>query len=283
MPKTLTEAQVRKYHRDGYVFPMRALTEAEAAEALRHVEDFERDQGLEAQAKLVFKAHLPFRWLSDLIRHPGILDAVEDVLGPNILCWGTSFFQKNAHDSRFVSWHQDSYYYGLDPSDTLTAWVALTPSNLESGCVRVLPGTQNGHRYVDFANEPDENNLLPRGQTIKGLDLSGAVPMVLRPGEFSMHHEALIHGSDPNRSDHRRVGISIHYIAPHVKRVKYNKDGVRPRAALVRGVDDHGHWEHEPRTAAEFDPAALASLDAMRAEFFSRNNEGAFFDKPVQH
>ena len=282
MLKSLTEEQVQKYNRDGYVFPMRVLSAAEAAEALRHVEDFEKEQAVEAQAKLLFKAHLPFRWLSDLVRHPKILDAVEDVIGPNILCWGTSFFQKNARDPRFVSWHQDSYYYGLEPPDTLTAWVALTPSNLESGCVRVMPGTHNGDRYIEFVNEPHGDNLLPRGQTIKGLDLSKAVPMVLEPGEFSMHHEATVHGSDANQSDHRRIGVSIHYIAPHVKRVKFNKPGVRPTAALVRGVDEHGHWDHEPRTEVEFDPAALAGLDAVRREFFSRNNEGTFFDKPAK-
>jgi len=282
MPKRLSQEQVEKYHRDGYVFPFRALSTDEARAATERVEAFEAEHGIEAQAKLVFKPHLPFKWLNDIIRHPAILDAVEDVLGPNLLCWGAGFFQKNAHDPRFVSWHQDSFYYGLDPSETCTAWLAFTPSNLESGCVRVLPGTHRGNKNIEFVNEPDEHNLLIRGQTIKGLDLDKAVPMVLQPGEFSMHHETIVHGSDPNNSDHRRIGLSIHYITPDVRRVTYNRAGSKPTATLVRGVDEYGNWDHEPAPRDEFDREAFKLLNEMRAEFFSRTNEGAFADKPAR-
>ena len=282
MGKVLTDEQIEQYNRDGYVYPVRAMSEEEISAATNKVETFESEYDCEAQERLVFKAHLPFRWLNDIVRHPRILDAVEDVLGPNLLCWGTGFFQKNARDPRFVSWHQDSYYYGLDPSETCTAWLAFTPSNLESGCVRVIPGSHRGNKNLEFVNEPHEDNLLVRGQTIKNVNLDSAVSMQLKPGEFSLHHEAIVHGSDPNNSDHRRIGLSIHYISTDVKRVGYNKDSDKPSASLVRGVDEHGHWEHEAQPERDFDPDALAMMDRMRAEFFQRGREGEFVDKPAR-
>ena len=274
MAKLLTNEQVEKYWRDGYVHPLRALSEADALSLRNRIEAFEAEQACEAQQALVFKAHLPFRWLSDIITHPLILDAVEDVIGPNLLCWGSSFFQKNAHDPRFVSWHQDTYYYGLEPPETLTVWLSITHSNLESGCVRAIPGSHESREVVAFNNITDENNLLARGQTIVGVDEDAAVPMVLKPGEFSMHHEAVVHGSDPNRSDDRRIGLSIHYIPTHVQRVKYNRPGVKPRAALVRGADEYGNWEHETLPDADFHPERLAELEGIRREFLARNREG---------
>ena len=282
MAKILTDKQINQYRTDGYVSPVRAMSSSETEQITRKIEDFENEYGCEAQQKLVFKAHLPFKWLNDIVRHSKILDAVEDILGPDLLCWGAAFFQKNAHDPRFVSWHQDSYYYGLDPSETCTAWLALTPSNLLSGCVRVLPGSHRGDQNLSFVNEPNADNLLIRGQTIKDVDVNASVPMVLEPGEFSLHHEAIVHGSDPNNSDHRRIGLSIHYISREVKRVGYNTDGARPSASLVRGEDRHGHWEHEDQPTEELDAEALKMMDQMRAEFFQRGREGEFADKPAR-
>ncbi len=274
MPKILTDEQVQRYETDGYVYPFRALGDADAQALRARIEAFETEYECEAQQALVFKAHLPFRWLSDIITHPRILDAVEDVLGPNLLCWGSSFFQKNAHDPRFVSWHQDTYYYGLEPPETLTVWLSVTHSNLESGCVRVIPGSHQSREVVPFDNVTHEDNLLARGQTIVGVDEAAAVSMILKPGEFSMHHEAVVHGSEPNRSNDRRIGLSIHYIPTHVQRVKYNRPGVRPRAALVRGIDEYGYWEHEALPDTDFDPARLAELETMRREFISRDRDG---------
>jgi len=281
MGKHLSAAQIEQYHHDGYVAPMRALDPDEAEAVTAKLEIFEVEYGVEAQEMLVFKAHLPYRWINDLIRHPRILDAVEDVIGPNLLCWGTGFFQKNAHDPRFVSWHQDTFYYGLKPSETCTAWLAFTPSNLESGCVRVLPGSHREDPNLEFANEPDENNLLIRGQTIKGIDLDRAKPMILDAGEFSMHHESIVHGSDPNQSDRRRIGLSIHYISPDVQRAEYNT-GAKPGATLVRGIDTYGYWAHEAAPEDEFDADAFDFLNKMRAEFFSRGRDGEMVDKPAR-
>ena len=281
MGKHLSDAQIEQYRRDGYVAPMRAYEAEEIAALTARLEAFEAEHGVEAQQKLVFKAHLPYKWLNEVIRHPKILDAVEDVIGPNLLCWGTGFFQKNAHDPRFVSWHQDTFYYGLDPAETCTAWLAFTRSDLDSGCVRVIPGSHRENPNLEFANEPDEHNLLIRGQTIEGLDLGRARPMVLDAGEFSMHHESIVHGSDPNQSNHRRIGLSIHYISPDVRRAEYNTS-TKPGATLVRGVDQYGHWAHEAAPEEEFDAEAFAFLNKMRAEFFQRGRDGVMVDKPAR-
>jgi ectoine hydroxylase-related dioxygenase (phytanoyl-CoA dioxygenase family) len=268
MPPLLTDAQVEQYRVRGYVFPFRALNPAEAAAARREIEEFEATIGDEAQKFLSFKAHLPFRFLSDIIRNPRILDAVEDVLGPNLLCWGSSFFQKNANDPRFISWHQDSYYYGMDPPNTCTAWLAFSTSDETSGSVRVIPGSHR--REMEFVNTPSQNNLLPRGQTIVGVDESKAVHMNLEPGEFSIHHEAIVHNSEPNRSDDRRIGLSIHYIPTSTRQVRYVEKGRKPLAALVRGVDEFGYWDREPVTEMNYDPAMFDKLMQMRREFFAR-------------
>ena len=162
--KTLTEAALRQYRESGYYAPVPVLSSAEAARLRDQLESFEATAGILA-GKLRHKSHLLFTWLNDLIRHPRILDAVEDVIGPDILCWGSSFFIKEPRNPGFVSWHQDSTYWGLEPADVVTAWVALTDSTAANGAMRVIPGTppvdQVPHRDTFRAD-----NLLSRGQEI---------------------------------------------------------------------------------------------------------------------
>ena len=178
------------------------------------------------------KSHLLFTWLDGLIRHPAILDAVEGVIGPDILCWSSTFFIKEARDPGFVSWHQDSTYWGLDPADIVTAWVALSESTAENGAMRVIPGTQKldqvAHRDTFAAN-----NLLTRGQEIAvDVDGSDAVTLALEPGEMSLHHVRLIHGSDPNPSDETpdrlRHSLPAHPCPP-------GRRNARQRHARARG------------------------------------------------
>lgn len=256
MPKHLTEEQILAYHRDGCVFPVPLLTPREAASIRRKFEALEAAIGGEAQERFKIKAHLPFPWLHDLIRNPRLLDAIEDIIGPNILCWGSSFFTKNAHDPRFVSWHQDSTYYGLKPQETLTAWVAFSDSKIESGCMRFIPGT---HKSGQLRHEEtyEKNNLLSRGQTIGDVDEAAAADVILNAGEFSLHSEFVIHGSNCNNSDDRRIGFSIHYIAPYVRQTLFED----ATAAVVRGRDTHGYWKPDPLPKSDFDPQCLEALD----------------------
>jgi ectoine hydroxylase-related dioxygenase (phytanoyl-CoA dioxygenase family) len=199
------------------------------------------------------KPHLLFTWLDDLIRHPRILDAVEDVIGPDILCWGTSFFTKERRDPSYVSWHQDSTYWGLEPPDIVTAWVAFTDSTAANGAMRVIPGShkldQVPHRDTFAAD-----NLLSRGQEIMvDVDERQAVMLELAAGEMSLHHVRLIHGSDPNPSDDRRIGFAIRYIPTYVRQVAGSHDS----ATLVRGEDRYHHFQHERRPDADMSEAAL--------------------------
>jgi len=251
--RLLSPASVARYQRDGFFFPITVLTTAEAAEYRGRLEAVEAEHGGALTGELRHKPHLLFTWLADLVRRPAILDAVEDVLGPDLLVWSSSFFIKNGRDAAFVSWHQDATYWGLSEPDVLTAWVAFTEATIENGAMRMVPGShteQLAHRDT-FA--PD--NLLSRGQEIEVVvDETRGVDIVLRAGEMSLHHVRMVHGSPPNRSDDRRIGFAIRYVATHVKQVAGDVDG----AMLVRGVDDHHHFVPEHPPAADLSPAARA-------------------------
>ncbi len=173
-----------------------------------------------------------------------ILDAVSDVIGPDILCWTTNFFIKEPSSAGFVSWHQDSTYWGLDPDDVVTAWVAFTDAVPENGYMQFIPGTHK----VDQLPHLDtfhRDNLLSRGQEIAvDVDTSKAVGIALQAGEMSLHHIKLVHGSEPNQSNDRRIGLAIRYIPTYVRQTK-----VRDAAMLVHGTDKYGHFDNEPQAA----------------------------------
>jgi len=266
--KSLSEAAVRQYREQGYVAPVPALSRAEAAALRASLEAFEAGAGV-LSGKLRHKPHLLFTWLNDLVRHPRILDAVEDVIGPDILCWGTSFFIKEKRNPGFVSWHQDSTYWGLEPPDIITAWVAFTDSNAANGAMRVIPGSHTMDQVPQrdtFAAE----NLLSRGQEIMvDVDEREAAMLELAAGEMSLHHVRLIHGSDPNPSDDRRIGFAIRYIPTYVRQVAGSHDS----ATLVRGVDTYHHFEEEQRPDADMSPAAVAyhaAITGAHAEILMR-------------
>ncbi len=256
--KALTEAALRQYQELGYYAPVRALASDEADILRRRLESFEGDAGPLA-GKLRHKSHLLFTWLNELIRHPGILDPVEDIIGPDILCWGSSFFIKEKRNPGFVSWHQDSTYWGLDPADVVTAWIAFTDSTAANGAMRVVPGT---HRMEQVPHRDTfrPENLLSRGQEIMvEVDDRQAVMLELAAGEMSLHHVRLIHGSDPNPSDTRRIGFAIRYISTQVRQVA----GTHDSATLVRGTDRYGHFDPEQVPDADLSPAALAHHAAV--------------------
>jgi len=258
MPKALTEAQLETFKRDGYACPIPLLTPAEVAEYRRRFEELEAVTGAEAQSRYRIKAHVPFPWLSELIRHPRLADAFEDVGGPDVIIWGTSWFTKKAHDVRFISWHQDSTYYGIDPPESITAWIALSPARRDSGCMRVIPGSHLGDAVVPHKETYDPNNLLSRGQTIENVDESTATFMELNPGEFSLHHNKLFHSSEPNHSDDARIGFAVHIAPAYCRQSQY--DGAT--AVVVRGQDRNGFWKPEPYPRFDFDPVCLEELDA---------------------
>jgi non-haem Fe2+, alpha-ketoglutarate-dependent halogenase len=258
MTKVLTEREVSSYRERGYHFPLDILSQAEVAEFRGKLEDYEARTGGPIKGEMRHRSHVLFPWINDMIRHPRILDAVEDVLGPDILCWNTSFFIKEPHDPGFVSWHQDATYWGLSSSDVVTAWVAMSPANKVSGCMKFVAGTHL--KQVEHDDTFASHNLLTRGQEIAvKVDEKDAVFAELKPGQASLHHVLLFHGSEPNRSDDRRIGLAIRYIPTHLKQAV----GMKDWATLVRGKDSYGHFEPEYVPKRDLDPEALAFHKAV--------------------
>ena len=252
MPQ-LTQDAVASYRREGYLAPIRAIPETQANDYRARLEAAE-DSGQLPEGALRNKTHLLLTWLDDLIRSPGVLDAVEGVIGPDILCWSSSFFIKDPRNKSYVSWHQDLTYWGLDPAEIVTAWVALSESSSENGAMRVIPATH----MTEIAPHSDTfhpDNLLTRGQEIAvAVDEAKAVSLELQPGEMSLHHVKLIHGSEPNPSPKRRIGYAIRYIPTMVRQTA----GMKDSATLVRGVDRYGHFLPERRPEADLSPEAIA-------------------------
>lgn len=255
MSQVLSAEQVQRYTQEGYLSPIDVFNEQDVGAFHQNLERFRHRLDLNGKiaGRYNQKPHLLLPWANQIVRHPRILDAVEQILGPNILCWASQFFAKDPGDNAYVSWHQDGNYWGLSSVDVMTAWVALTPSTIESGCMNVVPGSQL--RRVEHIDTYSEDNLLSRGQEIAVTVSPEEVrPIVLQPGQMSLHHVMIFHGSEPNRADHPRVGFAIRYVPTHVRQTAGEKDS----AMLVRGVDTFHHFEHESEPDAEFSDAAVA-------------------------
>jgi hypothetical protein len=258
MSVSLSEAQVERYRQEGFLAPLPGLSGAEAT-ALRHaVEDFGRRHQLYEALVLRNKAHLKMPSLLPVIRDARILDAVEGILGPDILCWGSSLFIKEPGAPDYVAWHQDSYYWDMTPEDVCVVWIALIESTRENGAMRVIPGS---HRWKSTPHKPSPegsgNMLFTYEEIAVDIDENQAVDCLLRPGEMSIHHMSAVHGSPPNRSADRRMGYSITYVAPHVRH-----GGKRNSAMLVRGEDRYGYFAADPLPEREMQPEICAFVDA---------------------
>jgi non-heme Fe2+,alpha-ketoglutarate-dependent halogenase len=254
MSRVLTDAAMAQYRDQGYYFPLPVLGDDEVARLRGKLEDFESAQGHPIEGAQRSKSHLLFKWLDDLMREARILDAIEDLIGPDILCWNSLFWIKEAKSPSYVSWHQDLKYWGLDCDDLVTAWVALSPASVESGCMRVLPGS---HRNEMLPHEDifDAENMLTRGQEIAvEVDEGAAVTMALQAGQMSIHNVRLAHASGPNNSADRRIGVSFHYMPTRSRQVVGEWDS----AALVRGEDRFHHFVAAPVPSCDLDPEAVA-------------------------
>lgn len=259
--KRLGANEVKAFQRDGFYFPLRVMPDAEAAQYRQKLEAYEASHQSIMNTALRNKPHLVFTWINELIRDARILDAVEDILGPNILAWGTNFFIKDPGDKAYISWHQDSTYWGLSHPDVVTAWIALSEVNIENGAMKMLPGSHllDQLPHVDtFA----ENNLLTRGQEVQvEVDENKTVDIELNPGEMSLHHVRIVHGSGPNRTNTRRIGLAIRYVPTYVSQTS----GARDFATLVRGEDTYHNFVLEPAPKVDFGKEEMA-LHAKIAE-----------------
>jgi hypothetical protein len=271
MPRKLTAGQIAHYERDGYVCPIDAFSPERAAAWHELLQAFERVEGQKMTRGHNFKPHLLFPWVDEIVHAPEILDAVEDLIGPDIRLFHLSVWPKDPGTGTYVSWHQDATYFALDPICHVTAWVALTDAPVESGCMEVVPGS---HRLgqLRHADMQDTDNLLSRGQTLATeVDRSRTAYMAVKAGQFSLHHTHLVHNSRPNRSAQRRVGLGISYIPTHARCTM----PTRVSAMLVRGADAYGHFDEERRPLVEAGPDERAFHAEAVARFRQMNAEVA--------
>ena len=253
MPKVLANEAIAQYQQEGFFSPLQVMSEGDTAALRCELETFEKSQGHPIEGFQRTKNHLLFKWVDDLMRNPRLLDAVEDLIGENILCWNTVFWIKEANSPSYVGWHQDLQYWGLDNDELVSVWFALSPANAKSGCMSVIPGShkqQLGHRETYH-----EDNMLTRGQEIDiVVGDQPTVAMPLSPGQVSIHNVKCAHGSGPNTTDDRRIGLSLHYMPTHTKQLQAEWDS----AALVRGKDLYNNFVHAPIPKIDFDPETVA-------------------------
>ena len=238
----LTSKQLEQYKHFGYVSPIDVLTSKEALEIREEIEKIENRWPNELDGLGRNYIHLISPIFDKVCHNSKILDAVESIIGSNILICGSTLFIKNANEKGYVSFHQDAKYIGLDPHNWVTAWVAVTDSNEENGCMRMWPGSHKEnlkHHDQGF----DENNLLTRGQTIKNVPIEATNPIILKAGQMSLHHPTVVHGSGLNKSNDRRIGFVIQsYIGSNVDQI-LGKMYVQ----LARGKDLFNYHEHTKR------------------------------------
>jgi hypothetical protein len=260
----LSRDEVERYQRDGFLFPLRALAEGEAHQFVERVAEVERRFRDRYPVGPLLKNYpmylLPF--VDELVRRASIVDAVESVLGPDVMVWAAEFFIKEARSPKFVSWHQDLTYWGLSDAAEVTAWVALSEATVANGCMRMIPGSHAGG-IVPHRDTFAADNILSRGQeVVSPVDESRATAIELRPGEMSLHHGRMFHSSGPNDTDARRIGLVVRYIAPSMRQTV----GRRDYAALVRGEDRYRHFITPPRPVTEFSPEAIELVSGIEAD-----------------
>ena len=245
----LSSNQLKQYEDEGFVSPINIFSKDKAKEIRNEIELIENHMPEELDNSGRYNAHLISPLLDEVTHDTKILDAVQSLIGENILICGTTLFIKNPNEKGFVSYHQDAKYIGLEPLNWVTAWVAITDSNEKNGCMRMWSGS-----HKDNLKEHDEKfnngNLLTRGQTVKNVPKDETTPLILEAGQMSLHHPTVVHGSELNNSNDRRIGFVIQsYISTNVKQV-LGKNSVQ----LARGTDEYNYHEKINRPVSLMDP-----------------------------
>ena len=242
--KAISEDDVKRYRSDGFLTGIGILDNAGAQLFRQQFDALEEEEGRERCGIGLFDRHFDLEYIWDLATHPRMLDTVESLIGPNILLLATQFFCKYGPDKeKFVAWHQDVTYWGLEPPEAMTAWYAVDDSEVENGCMRAIPGSHSGGIREHGTSHGGENLLsINQEVAISPEEENSAVDMPLHAGEISLHDGALIHGSLPNRSTRRRSGLTLRFIRPSVRQIELNSVGNSYRAVLVRGTDREEHY-----------------------------------------
>ncbi len=255
----LTEDQVAAFRRDGFLAPFDLLDAAELAECQAGLERFEAWLGAPVNHATEMNwrsmGHLALPWVARLAFDARILDAVADLLGPDLMVYTSTFFIKDPGSPTVAAWHQDSAYYGLTPEEEVTVWIALTDADQAAGCMEAL-SFEGRPRLMHHRTRVVANSVNRASQTIlEPLDDVGARAMPLKAGQFSMHHGLCPHRSGPNGAAHRRVGLGLNFIPPHVR----GKLAEKPGAMLVRGEDRFGNFQLLRPPERELDDDAVAN------------------------
>ena len=264
----LTDQQVKQYNKQGYIAPIDALTTEQAIAARKEIELIEKVMPNEINKSGRYNVHLISPELDKIVHNSKILDAVESIIGKNILVCGTTLFVKNPNEKGFVSYHQDAKYIGLEPYNWVTAWVAITDSNENNGCMRMWSGS-HGDNLKEHEQNFNEGNLLTRGQTVRNVPKEKTTPLILKAGQMSLHHPTVVHGSDLNKSDDRRIGFVIQsYIGTNVKQI-LGKNSVQ----LARGIDEFNYHEKIER------PKSLLNKNDLKTKKKENDNLQDIFYK----
>ena len=283
MPGSLTSSQLGSYHEDGFVKPIRAFSPERAVELREEIERIERqctnaDKPIDINQYFRVNGQIVIPLLYEITRTEAVLNAVESVLGPNLLVWSCELFIKEAASEKIVSWHQDMTYWGMGGSDKqATAWIAITNVSEEAGCMRFVPGSHK-QQLIPHVDKFSEDNLLSRGQEVAvDVDEDHAVLDDLAPGEMSIHHGRIFHASGPNRSSDRRLGVAIRYVTPDLERSASGRDF----AMLVRGVDEYGNWINAAPPTKLLGDSEIATYNLIMEAQASILGEGAEQDVPL--
>ena len=241
--RKLNRQQIRQFNERGFVFPLDVFT-PEEADANRATFD---DLMVRAEAKghnsySINGWHRTCAAIQDLVTEPRILDYVQDLVGEDLICWGTHYFCKMPGDSKQVVWHQDASYWPLTPSKTVTVWLAIDDVDIENGAMEVVSGSHlNGQVPFEYS-KPEEDNVL--NQSVHNAeDFGQPVAFEMEAGQISLHTDLLLHGSRPNTSNRRRCGLTMRFVPPEVRALK---DWCR-NSTICRGRDPSGHWANHPR------------------------------------
>ena len=273
MSTSLSAEAIERFNADGFYSPVQVYSKSETNELRRKFESVETHFGPDRAKRHITDLHLIANWAWDVVHDPRIVGPISDVLGPDVLLWSLNWFIKEPRDLKFVSYHQDATYWGLEPHDVATAWLALSDASTETGPMKFVPGS---HRDDVFDHEDTfgEDNLLSRGQVIdREIDEANVALAPLDAGQMSLHHVRTIHGSTPNHTTDRRIGMVLRYCATHVKQTK-----VHDTAVLVRGKDRYGNFELLPKPQVEFGEVELErqrdALSRMQLALHSKDREG---------
>jgi non-heme Fe2+,alpha-ketoglutarate-dependent halogenase len=246
-PQALSVAQIEQFNRNGYLKSIRIFDQAESLENRRYFDDLlARTLASGGTSYSISTAHLKYGRVYDLLTDRRIVAYVRDLLGENVIAWGSHFFCKMPHDGKRVSWHQDASYWPLSPSKTATVWLAIDDADRENACMRFIPGTHRFGHLTYRLTENDDTNVL--NQSVENAEEFGEpIDVELKAGEISIHNDLLLHGSEANNSDRRRCGLTLRYCAADVRAgMGWNEKGV-----VVGGSDPSNHWANPPRPAAE--------------------------------